>query len=235
MVSKRGCAPALRALYRLSLPSPESLAICAMPRALATSPSAATNTLGFGSSAAAERYSAMTASLSRYAAASNALYVVFLFFIVLPSSIREPFFWLWQCLSSGMLLRPPPAKHRRSIRFACSRPDTPPRHGYAFRKRLRQQVRNRRNFLIRATKASQDSGLCFLVAKIGSPHIEIRRPDKWVHVSSLYPSEYSAGKRNFTRPESPSLRHRENALTLRRECRTGRGPSNCARAGSSTT
>ena len=43
-------------------------------------------------------------------------------------------------------------------------------------------------------------------------------------VSLLYPSGYFAGKRNFTRPESQSVRHGENALTLRRECRMCRGP-----------
>ena len=33
----------------------------------------------------------------------------------------------------------------------------------------------------RTTKASQDSGLCFLVGQIGQPRIEIGRPNKCIH------------------------------------------------------
>jgi len=116
IVSKRGCAPALRVLYRLSLPSPESLAICDMPRALATWPSAATNTSGLGSSAAAERYSAMTASLSRYAARSNGFVSCLLALHVLPLWFR-PFEFgshsfrfgkasTWAGISAGSLTGP---------------------------------------------------------------------------------------------------------------------------------
>ena len=42
----------------------------------------------------------------------------------------------------------------------------------------------------RARKASQDSGLCFLVGQIGQPRIEIGRPKQRIHFSRLYPSGY---------------------------------------------
>lgn len=65
IVSKRGLAPGASVLYRLSRPRPDAFATSAMPRALATSPSALSNTPGFSSRAASERYSAIASSLSR--------------------------------------------------------------------------------------------------------------------------------------------------------------------------
>lgn len=63
----------LKLLYRLSRPTPASLAVCAIPRAFATSPSALWSSLGSPVYAAALRYSMMVSSSSRYSLAPHSL------------------------------------------------------------------------------------------------------------------------------------------------------------------
>lgn len=70
-VSNRGLAPGLRALYRLSRPSPEARAISLIPLARATWPMASISSLWSPLARTWDRYSAMVASLSRWRARSK--------------------------------------------------------------------------------------------------------------------------------------------------------------------
>src|SRR6185312_12990275 len=70
-VSNRGLAPGRSALYRLSRPSPDASAISAMPRALATCPSARSSSSVSPSASTCDRYSAIASSLSSRSAISK--------------------------------------------------------------------------------------------------------------------------------------------------------------------
>jgi hypothetical protein len=166
MVSKRGCAPALRALYRLSLPRPESLAICAMPRALvAERGNEYVRIWVLGGGRKIFRDDRIVIEMrSRVECFVSCFPFPHRF---APFNSRAIFFalamsFVWDAFT------PPASKtlHGRSgsrVVDPIPRPDMDTHFGNAFANRFAIAEISK----CRATKASQDSGLCFLVVKIG--------------------------------------------------------------------
>src|SRR5260364_171345 len=148
MVSYRGLAPGVSALYKLSRPKPAALAMCVIPRARATSLSAEMNTSGLGSSNAAARYSVQCASLFRYSTASNGAYWVIEYS---PDQAHAPSRGLREYPVFGWIYFRLEAAHRPANRGECSTSDNQGRNESASQKRLLQWVPNPRSCRIRLT------------------------------------------------------------------------------------